>query len=137
MASYAKRLALLALMALAAVNLFTGAPLFAIWVGSRVQGDSGGLTMTAVLVVVVVLALLCWMLVWALNAMGAAHDALAGRRAGRRQTTWMKPFNTGATEQQGASLRALDKVLVGAVVLAGLAFETWFFFFAGSSIGAN
>ena len=32
------------------VNLFTGAPLLAIWVGARVQGDAGGLTMTAVLV---------------------------------------------------------------------------------------
>ena len=59
-ANHAKRLLLLALMALAAVNLFTGAPLFAIWVGSRVQADSGRLTMTAVLVVLLVLALVCW-----------------------------------------------------------------------------
>ena len=66
----AKRLLLLALMSLAAVNLFTGAPLFAIWVGSRVQGDSGGLTMTAVLVVVLVMALVCWALVWALDRWG-------------------------------------------------------------------
>ncbi len=47
-ATHAKRLLLVALMALASVNLFTGAPLFAIWVGSRVQGDSGTLSMTAV-----------------------------------------------------------------------------------------
>lgn len=131
----AKRLLLLALMALAAVNLFTGAPLFAIWVGSRVQGDSTGLSMTAVLAVVVVLALVCWALVWALDAMGAMHDELIGRPAGRRQSPWMKPFNSPSGRAQGVSLRALDKILVGAVVLAGLAFETWFFFFAGSSLG--
>jgi hypothetical protein len=133
--NHAKRLLLLALMALAAVNLFTGAPLFAIWVGSRVQGDSGGLTMTAVFVVVLVMALVCWALVWALNAMGAKHDELTGRTATRRQSPWMKPFNSASGRSQGVSLRALDKVLVGAVVLAGLAFEAWFFFFAGSSIG--
>ena len=57
----------MSLMALAAVNLFTGAPLFAVWVGSRVQGDSGGLTMTAVFVVILVMALGCSALVWALN----------------------------------------------------------------------
>jgi hypothetical protein len=131
----AKRLLLLALMGLAAVNLFTGAPLFAIWVGSRVQGDSTGLSMTAVLAVVVVLALVCWALVWALDAMGAKHDELIGRPAGRRQSPWMKPFNSPSSRAQGVSLRALDKILVGAVVLAGLAFETWFFFFAGSSLG--
>jgi hypothetical protein len=134
-ANHAKRLLLVALMALASVNLFTGAPLLAVWVGAQVQGDSGGLTMTAVLSVIVVMALLCAALVWALNRMGAAHDALIGRRAERRQTTWMKPFNSGRARAQQASLRTLDKVLVGAVVLAGLAFEAWFFFFAGSSIG--
>ena len=133
--NHAKRLLLLALMSLAAVNLFTGAPLFAIWVGSRVQGDSGGLTMTAVFVVVLVMALACWGLIWALNAMGAKHDELIGRTAARRQSPWMKPFNSPSGGSQGGGLRALDKILVGAVVLAGLAFETWFFFFAGSSIG--
>ena len=133
--THAKRLLLLALMALAAVNLFTGAPLFAVWVGSRVQGDSGGLSMTAVFVVVLVLALVCWALIWALNAMGAMNDGLVGRPAGRRQSPWMRPFNDPGGPSEGASLRALDKILVGAVVLAGLAFETWFFFFAGSSIG--
>ena len=136
-ANHAKRLLLVALMALASVNLFTGAPLLAIWVGAQVQGDAGGLTMTAVLSVIVVMALLCAALVSALNRMGAAHDALIGRPAERRQTTWMKPFNSGPAHAQHASLRTLDKVLVGAVVLAGLAFEAWFFFFAGSSIGSG
>jgi hypothetical protein len=132
-----KRLVLLALMALASVNLFTGAPLFAIWVGSRVQGESGALSMTAVFSVVVVMALVCSGLVWALNRMGSAHDALLGRPVERRQTPWMKPFNAGRAEAQETGLRALDKILVGAVVLAGLAFETWFFFFPGSSLGSG
>ena len=133
--AYAKRVGLLALMALAAVNLFTGAPLFAIWVGSRVQGDSGALTMTAVFVVVLVLALVCCALVWTLNALGGIHDELLGRPAGRRQSPWMRPFNSPSGRRQAGALRALDRILVGAVVLAGLAFEAWFFFFAGSSLG--
>jgi hypothetical protein len=131
----AKRLLLLALMGLAAVNLFTGAPLFAIWVGSRVQGDSGGLSMTAVFVVVLVLALVCWTLVWALNALGAKHDELVGVSSGRRQSPWMRPFNSPSGRRHGGDLRALDTILVGAVVLAALAFEAWFFFLAGSSLG--
>jgi hypothetical protein len=135
-AKHAKRLGLMALMSLAAVNLFTGAPLLAVWVGSRVQGDGGsGLSFAALLAVVAVLAVVCFALVWALNRLGAAHDAVAGRPAVRRQTTWMKPFNSTPAHATGTSLRALDKVLVGAVVLAGLTFEAWFFFFAGSSIG--
>jgi hypothetical protein len=83
------------------------------------------------------MALVCSALVWALNRMGAAHDALIGRPVERRQTTWMKPFNSGPARSQGGSLRALDKILVGAVVVAGLGFEAWFFFFAGSSLGSG
>jgi len=132
---HVKRLALLVLMSLAAVNLFTGAPLFAIWVGSRVQGEAGSLSMTAVFTVIVVLALACAALVWVLNVLGAKHDELIGRPATRRQSPWMRAFNTPSSRAQAASLRALDKILVGAVVVAVLAFETWFFFFAGSSLG--
>jgi hypothetical protein len=49
----------------------------------------------------------------------------------------MKPFNSGSAQAEATSLRALDKVLIAAVVLAGLGFEAWFFFFAGSSIGSG
>jgi hypothetical protein len=134
-ARHAKRLGLLALMALAALNLFTGAPLIAIWVGAQVQGDAGGLTMTAVLAVIVVMTLLCFGLVAALGRLGAAHDALAGRTADRRRQPWLRPFNEAAAGNDAASLRAMDKILVAVVVVAGLAFEIWFLFFAGSSIG--
>ena len=132
---HAQRLGLLALMALAALNLFTGAPLVAIWIGSKVQGDAGGLTMTAVFTVIVVLAVLCFCLVAALGRLGAAHDALVGRDAGRRRQPWLRPFNEAPGGGEAGALRALDKVLVAVVVVAGLAFEIWFLFFAGSSIG--
>ena len=136
--AHVKRILLLALMSLAAVNLFTGAPLLAVWIGSRLQASSGGgLSMGALSAVIAVMAVVCWALVWALNRLGAAHDELVGRPARRRQTTWMKPFNSGPAHAGGGGLRMLDKVLVGAVVLAGLAFEAWFFFFAGSSLGSS
>ena len=132
---HVKRLGLLALMALAALNLFTGAPLIAIWVGAQVQGESSGLTMTAVLAVIVVMTLLSFGLVAVLSRLGAAHDALVGRAADRRRQPWLRSFNEARGGGDAASLRALDKILVAVVVVAGLAFEIWFLFFAGSSIG--
>ena len=101
-AARAKRLLLLGLMWLAAVNIPTGAPLAAIWIGSRVQGGAVGLSMTAVLAVLVALALLCAALVWALDRMAAMHDALVDRPAARRQTTGMKPFNDRTSPDDGA-----------------------------------
>jgi hypothetical protein len=130
-----KRLLVLGLMWLAAVNIPTGAPLAAIWVGSRVQGGAVGLSMGAVLSVIVALGLMCAALVWALDRLAALYDDLAGRPVGRRQTTWMKPFNDRTDPDDGAPMRALDRILVATVVAAGVAFEVWFFFLAGSPMG--
>jgi hypothetical protein len=128
----ARQLLLLALMWLAAVNIPTGAPLAAIWLGSRVQGGAVGLSMTAVLAVLVALGLICAALVWALDRLAAAYDGLTGALPTRRQTTWMRPFNDRTA---GGSLRALDRILVATVVGAGVAFEAWFFLLAGSPLG--
>jgi hypothetical protein len=127
-----RQLLLLALMWLAAVNIPTGAPLAAIWLGSRVQGGAVGLSMTAVLAVLVALGLICAALVWALDRLAAAYDGLTGALPARRQTTWMRPFNDRTA---GGSLRALDRILVATVVGAGVAFEAWFFLLAGSPLG--
>jgi len=87
-------------------------------------------------VVVGVLAVLCVLLVRGLARLGAAHEALGGHAAGRRQTPWLKPFNSPRGRAAAAPLNALDQVLVAAVVLAVLAFEAWFFLLAGSSLPA-
>ena len=52
----AKRYGLAALMGFLALNIWTGAPLLALWIGSRVQGSESQASMTAVVVVVACLA---------------------------------------------------------------------------------
>ena len=54
MASRLERAFLLAAMAVVAVNIWTGSPLLALWVGSRLQGTSG-LSMGAVFAVIAVM----------------------------------------------------------------------------------
>lgn len=129
------RVGLLILMAFATFNLLVGAPIFSIWVGSRVQGASGGVSMTAVFVVIVVLALCAWLLIRALDWLGRAHDRASGIERKRRQTTWLKAMSgerSGAAT--GERVRALDIVLVIFVVLALIAFELWLLLFAGSPL---
>jgi hypothetical protein len=131
---------LIALMALCAINVWTGAPLAAVWVGSRVQG-TGPPSMTAVVVVAAVLLALCLALVRVLSALEAAYERANGLDAKRRRRTspWLRSMR-GERETAGREARPLtplERVLVAAVVLGVLAFEVWFFVFAGSSIGAG
>lgn len=130
------RVVLMAAMALVAMNIWTGAPLLALWIGSRIQGDSG-LSMGAVFVVIAVMGATMFGLVRLLAVLSARHDRLLGRAPpGRRQQPWMRSLSGERLADQRARVRvsALDIVLVGTVLLAVLAFEIWFFFYSGSSI---
>jgi hypothetical protein len=131
-----QRAGVLAAMAVVAVNIWTGSPVFALWVGSRVVGD-GSLTMGAVAVVVGCLIATSVLLVKLLGVLGERHDRLLGLPpARRRQQAWMRSLSgERASEQRRREhVSALDVVLVAMVLLAAIAFEVWFFFFSGSSL---
>ena len=131
-----KRAAVLAAMALVAVNIWTGAPLLALWVGSRVVG-SGSLTMGAVAAVIGTLGLTCFVLVKLLGMLGETHDRLLGLPpAPRRQQPWLRSLSgeRASEQRRRAHVSALDVILVGTVLLAAGAFEVWFFFLSGSPI---
>jgi hypothetical protein len=127
---------ILAAMAVVAINIWTGSPLLALWVGSRLQGTSG-LKMSAVFAVVVVMGATSFALVKLLGALGERHDRLMGIPPGpRRQQPWLRSLSGERTRDQRrrARISALDVVLVGTVLAAAIAFEVWFFFFSGASI---
>ena len=131
-----ERVGLLSAGALAAINIWTGAPLLAVWVGSQVAGSSG-LSMGAVFVVIVVLAACCLGLAMALTWLSARYDELTGRpEAARRTSPWLRSMRGEREElaRQRHGISAIERVVVVAVVACVLAFEVWFFFFAGSSL---
>jgi hypothetical protein len=132
-----KRVGLVTLMAVAVANVWTGSPLLALWIGSRVQG-SGPPTMAAVGVAAVALGIQSFLLVRILNTLGLAYDNVMGVSSGpRRQVPWLRSMRGERPHQQASEVRfsALDKLLIASVVVAVAAFEIWFFFFSGSPIG--
>ena len=130
-----KRIVLAAITALLAVNLYTGAPLFAVWVGSRVQQGTG-LTMTTVAVVIGTLVVCVALLVMGLQWTEAAYKRTTGEVQKRRTASWMRSMRDERAEiAERRPMTGFEKVLVGCVVFAVIAFEAWFFVFAGSSIG--
>ena len=137
LAARVKRAALIAGMAAATLNIFTGSPLAALWLGSRVAGTSGSVTMTPVAVVAVSLCAFSIGLFKLLRLLGSAYDRATGRRSQTRaHTPWLRsmrgerPFEAGAEYK----MSALEIVLCVMVLVALVAFEYWFFFLSTSSI---
>jgi hypothetical protein len=131
-----ERLGLTVAATLVSVNIWTGAPLLAVWVGSRVA-PSGGPSMTAIVIVLAVLSVVVFLLAFLLTRLNAAYDRLTGRDVGVTRTTpWLRSM--GAEREQFARRRLqmspIERTVAITVVIAVLAFEVWFFFFARYSI---
>jgi hypothetical protein len=132
-----KKIGIVTASALCSINLWTGAPLFAVWVGSKVQGNPENLSMTAVFSVILVLAVLVFFLGWALTWLNAKYDEVSGRPAAARQTSpWLRSMRDerGEEVKRKYGIGGVERVVVICAVAGVLAFEIWFFFFAGSSL---
>ena len=131
-----ERVGLQALMALSAVNIWTGAPLLALWVGSRVV-TSTRVTMGSVLLVVVVLFTACLGLIWLLSWASAEYDEITGRpQTVKRHVPWLRSMRAERVnyEREKQAITPLERVMVITVVLAVIAFEAWFFLYSPSPI---
>jgi hypothetical protein len=132
-----KKIGLVTASALCSINLWTGAPLFAVWVGSKVQGNLNNLSMTAVFSVIVVLAVMVFLLAFVLTWINAKYDELTGRPPAARQTSpWLRSMRDEREEdtRRKYGIGGIERVVVICAVAGVLAFEIWFFFFAGSSL---
>lgn len=129
-----KRTAMVAATAFLAINLWTGAPLVALWVGSQVVGQTV-LSMEAVGVVVLVLAILVFSMSMALAWLNNEYDRLSGRDPGERRLPWMRGMSGDQGIEQpgyGAGITPLERVVMVSVYLAVLCFLLWFFLLAGA-----
>jgi cell division protein FtsL len=93
--------------------------------------------MGALFAVIAVLAVLVLLLTWALTQLQSRYDQLTGRPPAARQTApWLRSMRAEreADVRRKYGISGIEKAVVAAVVVAVLAFEIWFFFFAGSSL---
>ncbi len=124
--------------ALVAINLWTGSPLLALWIGSRVQAGSDHPEMLSVLVVVAALIIQSIILTRLLARLGDIDQELSDRPPPRYREPppWLRSARGERARyaDNARSLTMLDRVLVVAFVAAVLALQFWFFFLAGSSL---
>ena len=131
------RIGLVVGMTLATVNIWTGAPLLALWVGSRVQGGAGTTKMSTIFAIAAVLFAVCLVLIRVLAALDAVYGRVSGRTARvQRHVPWLRSMRGERPHEYSTDkhLSPLEILLVVSVVVVVLAFEIWFFFFSTSPI---
>jgi hypothetical protein len=128
-----KRAAMAGATAFLTVNIWTGAPLLALWVGSQAVGERT-LSFAAVCLVVVVLAGLAFALAVALTRLNDIYDELTGRTRTERRATWLRSMRAEAEGDTSQRERAtlLERIVVINVYLAVIALVAWYVFFAAA-----
>lgn len=123
-----KRATMAAVTALVTVNVWTGCPLLALWVGSRTVG-AGDLSMRAVVVVLVVLALLEGAMLLLLAWLTGIYDEMIGLRRSQSEATWIRrlcapPQATRARRRM--ELTSVEGVVVINVYVAVVTLVVWY-----------
>jgi hypothetical protein len=132
-----QRIAIAALATVVAINIWTGGPLLALWIGSRFA-DRPRPSMGAVVIVVVALAVIVFTLVALLTRLSAAYDRVAGTPQDRRRTSpWLRSMRAerGVLPSEQPHLNAVERAVVLSVAVCALTFNVWFVFFSGSPLG--
>jgi hypothetical protein len=129
-----KKLGLVIATGLVAMNTWTGAPLLALWVGSMAQAGQV-LSARGVVVVLAVVGVLEYLLAIALTWLSAKYDELTGRPRLAGETS---PWHRAKRGDRVQDIRARfgismpERVVAACVILAVLALEIWFIFYAGA-----
>ena len=100
----AKRYGLAALMAFLALNIWTGSPLLALWIGSRIQGEESQATMGAFAAVIGCLALFSIALYQALKyTMHAYQETTGTLPTVRTHAPWLRSMRGERPEYGGGA----------------------------------
>jgi hypothetical protein len=128
-----ERIALGALTMILSVNVWTGLPLLALWIGSRFAFGNK-LSMGGIVITLVSLGALMYVCLRALAWLSARYDRVTGRRPLPRQPApWLLSMSADAARPARPGrreLNAVETIVILAVVAAFILFEVWFFLFA-------
>jgi hypothetical protein len=115
------------------INLWTGAPLLSLWVGSQVA-DQQTLSMAAVGAVVLVLAVLTLAMLVALLWLERRYRRLVGQPLREGRLTWLRAFNAQAEPVRQVPMSMVEHIVTVTVYVAVIALIVWFLLFAGSPL---
>jgi hypothetical protein len=124
--------AIFVVMLFAALSLWTAIPLSWIWIGSKVSETQFPATGPYIVVAVgIIFSIL--LTAWLLTQLNQLYVRVTGtNRLAPMRPAWMKSMRDSSTPT--GTTTVVEAVLMGSVLLAGVALTFWFFFLAGSPI---
>jgi hypothetical protein len=126
-----KRTGMAAATAFVTANIWTGCPLLAVWVGSQVVGTKE-LSMGAVFVVVIVLAVLVFAMALLLTWLNNIYDEITGRERVERRSAWLRSMRAESERHvsRRVGITALERIVMINVYVAVISLVLWYVLYA-------
>lgn len=137
--AFLERVALGAASLVVSINVCTGVPLLALWLGAR-AANGNVLSWIGLITAILSLAALAALSVAALSRLSARYDRVTGRPPPTRQPRpWELSMRAdrAAPERTRRHTNPVEAIVVLTVVIAFIALEVWYVFFAGSPFASN
>ena len=128
-----KRVGMAAATAFVTANIWTGCPLLAVWVGSQAVGTKE-LSMGAVFVVVIVLAVLVFAMALLLTWLNNVYDGLIGRERIERRSAWLRSMRAESERHvsRRVGITALERIVMLNVYVAVISLVVWYVLYAAA-----
>jgi uncharacterized membrane protein len=128
-----KRLLMAGASAFLSVNLWTGSPLLALWLGSQVSQQET-LSFKPIVVVIAALAVFTVAISLALGWLEAHYRRLVGLPLRESRLTWLRAFNAQREPVLQVPTSAIERIVTVVVYVAVIALIVWLVLFAGSPL---
>lgn len=126
-----KRAGMAAATAFVTASIWTGCPLLAVWIGSQAVGTKE-LSMGAVFVVVIVLAVLVFAMALLLTWLNNVYDEITGRERVERRSAWLRSMRAESEHHvsRRVGITALERIVMLNVYVAVISLVVWYVLYA-------
>jgi hypothetical protein len=117
-----------------AVVVALGVPLVWIWIASQLAGTERDLTPSLAILITTGILVSYWLVLLVGAALRSRWVGEDQEKARARRMSWNRSFRDEPLSAANRGSDPIERVFVVVAVLAVIAFEVWFFFFAGSPL---
>jgi 4-amino-4-deoxy-L-arabinose transferase-like glycosyltransferase len=118
----------------AAVAVALGIPLLWVWIASQLAGTKRDLTPSLAILITAGILVSYWLALLVGSALRRHWVGAEEERGRQRRMSWNRSFRDEPLSAGNRGSDPVERVFVAVAVLAVVAFEIWFFFFAGSPL---
>ncbi|HKH41560.1 MAG TPA: hypothetical protein VKA41_06860 [Solirubrobacterales bacterium] len=118
----------------AAIVVALGVPLAWVWIASQLAGTRRELTPSLAILITTGILVSYWLALLVGSRLRRRWVGETEERARQRRMSWNRSFRDEPLSAANRDSDPIERIFVAVAVLGVIAFEIWFFFFAGSPL---